>query len=180
MRCGHEPPISGTGYSWYDDLALVEWETWSSYTRDLKIPAPNNYRYLQIRSSDPAAQTAVLTYRVTAYSPTDPSPVDSGIPAAGLALRCFPNPCNPRVTIELDLPAVARSGSTPGPVDIAVYDVRGYKVRTLHHGTLTAGLRHGLTWDGRDDHGRNLASGVYLVRAHWGERQAGKKVTLIR
>ena len=180
MRCGHEPPATGTGYSWYDDLALVEWDTWTPYTGDLQIPAPNNYRYIQVRSSDPSATSAVLTYRATTYGPTDPSPVDAGVPAAGLALRCFPNPCNPRVTIELDLPSVARSGSAPGPVDIAVYDLRGCKVRTLHHGALTAGLRHGLTWDGRDDRGRNLASGVYLVRAHWGDRQAGEKVTLIR
>ena len=55
MRCGHEPPSSDTGYSWYDDLAFIEWEPWVPGDADKAIPAPNNYRFLQIRSADTGA-----------------------------------------------------------------------------------------------------------------------------
>jgi hypothetical protein len=72
------------------------------------------------------------------------------------SLQAAPNPFNPQTTILLQLP---RSGQ----VDLAVYDVRGRRVRQLHHGHLTAG-GHEFPWDARTDSGRTLASGVYFLR----------------
>jgi hypothetical protein len=72
------------------------------------------------------------------------------------SLQAAPNPFNPQTTILLQLP---RSGQ----VDLAVYDVRGRRVRHLHHGHLTAG-GHEFPWDARTDSGRSLASGVYFLR----------------
>jgi poly-gamma-glutamate capsule biosynthesis protein CapA/YwtB (metallophosphatase superfamily) len=174
MRCGHEPPAAGVGNSWYDDLAFIEWEPWSSGAADLEIPAPNNYRYLQVRSLRPDATEVTFTYGETTYGPGQVSFAPEEIPAAtGLLLHCFPNPCNPRITVELELAAV-------GEVTIEVFDVRGLKVRTLHQGFLSAGKRNGMTWDGQDDRGRNLASGVYLVQARKGQQLARQKITLVR
>jgi poly-gamma-glutamate capsule biosynthesis protein CapA/YwtB (metallophosphatase superfamily) len=180
MRCGHEPPASGTGYSWYDDLALIEWEPWTQVAGDLKIPAPGNNRFLQVRGTDPTATEATVVYLETTYGARPISAVTQDTPSApNLGLRCFPNPANPRVTVELDLTGMGKSG-TVGEVNVAVFDLRGHRVRTLHRGPLESGLRHGLTWDGRDDHGQNLASGVYLVQAKAGQKRAGLKVTLVR
>lgn len=50
-----------------------------------------------------------------------------------------------------------------GPVSLAVYDVRGARVRTLAGGTRDAGEHH-VRWDGRDDAGGRAAPGIYLVR----------------
>ena len=66
----------------------------------------------------------------------------------------YPNPFNPETTIRLDLP---RSEE----IDLAVYNLAGQKVATLAHGLREAGA-YTLRWDGRDDDGRDLASGVYL------------------
>ncbi|MDO9693147.1 MAG: FlgD immunoglobulin-like domain containing protein [Candidatus Latescibacteria bacterium] len=78
----------------------------------------------------------------------------------GLDLRVRPNPFNPQTSIAFTLPA-------EGPARVAVYDLQGRLVRTLHEGDLAAGP-HALAWDGRNDGGRAAASGVYLVRAAGG------------
>ena len=73
-----------------------------------------------------------------------------------LSMRVHPNPFNPMTTIELSLPDA-------GTVELAIYDVSGRKVRSLFSGIRGAGA-HTLVWDGSDDSGKRLASGVYLVR----------------
>ncbi len=75
----------------------------------------------------------------------------------GLDLRAYPNPFNPRTTVSLTMPH-------DGFVEVTIHDLQGRSLRTLHDGLLPSGP-HGLTWNGADDSGRPVASGVYLVRA---------------
>ena len=85
------------------------------------------------------------------------SPVpDLDLPRALAITQVAPNPFNPTTVISFDVP---RSG----PVSLAVFDVRGRRVRTLVDASLEAG-RHRVTWDGRDAHGAAAASGVYFAR----------------
>ena len=101
----------------------------------------------------------------------------SGTPTSAPVVRdtqmqVSPNPFNPRTTVSLTL---ARRGA----VTLQVFDVRGRLVRTLHRGDLDAGP-HELAWDGRDDGGATLASGVYLVRAELQDRELREKVLLVK
>jgi len=176
LRCGHEPPAEGTGYSWYDDLAFIEWEAWTPGNGDQKIPSPNNYRFIQLRSADTGLTEAPISYDETNYGSTMPSAIAPEVPASlASTLRCYPNPFNPRITVEIDL-IKAKSNTTT----IEVFDVRGLKVKTLHRGFLAPGKRHGMTWNGQDGRGRNLASGVYLIVAKNGSGRVEQKVTLVR
>ncbi len=68
----------------------------------------------------------------------------------------FPNPFNPRTTIRF---AVASAQD----VTLTVYNVAGQKVRTLYRGRVLAG-EQSVVWDGRDDSGRTVASGIYVYR----------------
>jgi len=70
-----------------------------------------------------------------------------------------PNPFNPSTTIRFGLPA-------EGAVVLAVYSATGQLVRTLVDETLTAGA-HDVAWNGLDERGRTVASGVYLYRITW-------------
>ncbi len=72
------------------------------------------------------------------------------------SFKVWPNPFNPRLNLEF---SVARSG----PVRVDVYDLRGNRVRTLLDAPV-AQTYGTLSWDGRNDDGRVLPSGVYLVR----------------
>ena len=74
----------------------------------------------------------------------------------------FPNPFNPTTKIEYWVPEGTRAGDRAG-VNLVVYDVRGARVRTLVSGSKGAG-RYVAEWDGRDDAGSPVSSGVYFYR----------------
>ncbi|MBE0565877.1 MAG: hypothetical protein IH621_07980 [Krumholzibacteria bacterium] len=103
------------------------------------------------------------------HCPT-PSAVGDGIPGpAVVSLRAYPNPFNPRVTIEYAIPA-------DGSGELLLFDLRGRRVRTFD---LMPG-RTRLTWDGRDDAGRELPSGTYLMRVTAGAVERAGRITLLR
>ncbi len=83
----------------------------------------------------------------------------------------YPNPFNPQTTISFAL-------QNSGPVELEIYDVRGRKVRTLVSHDLPQG-RHSELWNGTDDHGQSVSSGVYLVRLRADGTNAVKRMVLI-
>lgn len=84
----------------------------------------------------------------------------------------FPNPFNPTTTLELSLPASV-------PVRADVYNVMGQKVRELVNGELSAGY-YSLTWDGVNDNGQTMTSGVYFMRVQAGEYNRSIKMLLMK
>ncbi|MHB8079996.1 MAG: M6 family metalloprotease domain-containing protein [Candidatus Krumholzibacteriia bacterium] len=84
----------------------------------------------------------------------------------------FPNPFNPATTIRFYNPV-------PGPVEVAVLDLVGRRVRTLLSEVRPAGAG-AIRWDGRDQRGAACASGVYHVQATAGGTRAWVMVTLVR
>lgn len=99
----------------------------------------------------------------------DPVPA----PAARLALEPNrPNPFNPRTEIGFSL-------AEPGSVELRILDARGRHVRQLLADHRDAG-RHSVVWDGRDDAGTPLASGVYLVQMVAGLQERQTKMVLVR
>ncbi len=83
-----------------------------------------------------------------------------------------PNPFNPLTTIRLTLPADGRVG-------LKVYSLRGELVRTLLDEVRPAGV-HAVDWDGRDDAGRALASGVYFYEVRAGGESVVGKTALVK
>jgi len=61
-----------------------------------------------------------------------------------------------------------------------VYDVRGSRVRVLLAGDWLAGGVFTTSWNGRDDRGRDLASGVYFARLRVGAEVLERKLVLLR
>jgi flagellar hook assembly protein FlgD len=64
-------------------------------------------------------------------------------------------------------------------VSLVIYDVSGRPVRALVGGILPSGT-HTAKWDGRDDTGRDVASGVYLYRIIVGNAAFTRKAVLLR
>jgi|GEM_PF-3128721 len=85
----------------------------------------------------------------------------------------YPNPFNPGTTIEYDLPAPG------GWVNLSIYDVRGRLVRTLVDRSLLPGHYETL-WNGKDDSGTAVSSGLYFCRMQAGEFTATRKMVLMR
>lgn len=84
----------------------------------------------------------------------------------------YPNPFNPATTIRFALPEAME-------VTAGIYNIAGQLVRTLFTGRRTAGV-HSLMWDGTDDNGQPLASGIYLCRLQAGTHSAVRKMVLVR
>jgi len=83
-----------------------------------------------------------------------------------------PNPFNPSTVIGFRL-------ASDMPVHLAVYSASGQKVRELVSGQMSAG-RHSVVWDGRDDAGQTVSSGVYLYRLEAGGKGEAKRMLLLR
>jgi hypothetical protein len=92
-------------------------------------------------------------------------------PSAHL-LPNHPNPFNPSTTIRFEL-------SARGDATLRVYDVSGRTVRTLFDGVAAAGVTS-LTWNGRDDAGRGVASGVYFYRLETAAGALARKMVLLK
>jgi hypothetical protein len=89
-------------------------------------------------------------------------------------LQNFPNPFNPETTIKFEI----GNGKLEN-VRIEIYNLRGQHVRSLVNGVYTAG-EHRVVWNGRDDYGRNVSSGIYLYVMKTDDYQAVRKMLLMK
>jgi hypothetical protein len=83
-----------------------------------------------------------------------------------------PNPFNPSTTISFFLPDRTT-------IVLEIFDVGGRKVRTLVSGVKAPG-RHVITWDGRNEAGVSVGSGIYCCRLQGGKKTLTKKMVVIR
>ncbi|MCK4513070.1 PKD domain-containing protein, partial [bacterium] len=128
-----------------------------------------------------------LWYRVTAWdthgNESDPSSpaspegtgVEDELPASFRLGSAVPNPFNPVTTISYWVPEHAAGTE----VELAVYDIGGRLVRTLVHGPTEPG-RRAVAWDGRDNSGAAVSSGVYLYRLEAEGYEAVRKAVLLK
>jgi hypothetical protein len=84
----------------------------------------------------------------------------------------FPNPFNPETVIKFSLPH-------DSPVTLKIYNILGQAVNTLIDGVLPAG-NHTVIWNGRNEKGSDVVSGVYFYRIKAQDFEATKKMTLLR
>lgn len=84
----------------------------------------------------------------------------------------YPNPFNPETQIRFQIPAA-------GTVTVQVFDVQGQVVRTLASGHHEAGI-HQVHWDGRDQSGTPVASGLYFYRVQIGALAQVGQMTLLK
>ncbi len=95
-----------------------------------------------------------------------------GLPDGPQLRQNAPNPFNSQTVISYFLLAT-------GPARLELFALTGQRVAVLSRGQQKAG-RHRLSWDGRDDEGRPLASGIYLYRLVTDEGIRTRKLTLLR
>ena len=99
-------------------------------------------------------------------------PGSSGASGQSRLLDSYPNPFNGRTLIGFEL-------DRRQPVSLRVHNLTGQRVTTLAEGVYPEGA-FVVSWDGRDDRGREVASGVYLARLRLDERALSHLLTLVR
>ena len=97
---------------------------------------------------------------------------EQALPTAVSISANYPNPFNPSTTINFTLD---RSGYT----SLVIYNIMGQSVRELIAGQMNAGI-HSVKWNGRDDSGNAVSSGVYISRLNMGKQVAAKRLMLMK
>jgi len=93
-------------------------------------------------------------------------------PALARGLQAWPNPFNPKTQIRFEL-------AQSGPVELAIFDLRGRRVATLLDETMDAGP-HETAFMGVDEQGHSLPSGVYFAKVTGPELDATTKLVLLK
>jgi hypothetical protein len=102
--------------------------------------------------------------------------IRNSIPRDWMLYQNYPNPFNPTTTIEFDVPEM--TGKIPRAA-IQIFNVLGQHVMTIERGVHDAG-RYSVTWDGRNDTGVRVASGVYFYRLLAGDYVSTKKMVMLK
>lgn len=96
----------------------------------------------------------------------------TGIPKVYQLFQNYPNPFNPETQIRYDLPA-------SGHVKLTVYNVLGQKVKVLVDEVQDAGYKS-VIWDGKDNSGKDVASGIYFFKIEAQNFDKTKKMVLLK
>ncbi len=124
---------------------------------------------------DPEHAWYHIGFRVARGNPD----VVSGIEDSGNNVRTgfelyqnYPNPFNPHTTIKYNLPS-------NGTVRITIYNLNGQQVTTLVNEFKSSG-NYKIIWDGTNNQGKNVSSGIYLYKINFANTAIAKKMLLIR
>jgi len=135
------------------------------------VAAAGNYAY--VADWDGGLQIAWRQCITVAIEddPEETTP-DEGVPSADLRLAVHPNPFNPQTTITFSL-------GRDEWATVSVFELTGRRVALLTDRNFDAGT-HSLTWSGRDEAGRSMPSGTYLVRLETESAVGAQKLMLLR
>ncbi len=135
------------------------------------VPTGTYKAYVLVASYDAATVRIPMELKVLQVVEVETQDA-APIPERFVLHPCVPNPFNPSTTVRYQL---AQSGE----VRLAIYDVLGQKVRALVSGIQPAG-HYSVRWDGRNEAGRPVSSGVYLFKLEAGAFSEARKALLLR
>ena len=130
--------------------------------------ASNGFSYTRTGTTWDPLTTGELMIRAIVEYTTDND--DNVAPVFTLDARNFPNPFNPETTISFSVPV-------SGPTTLKVYNLKGQVIRTLVNDSREAG-RHSVVWNGKDDNGNSVSSGMYFFRVHNDGKHVTRKMLL--
>ncbi|MDE3056375.1 MAG: T9SS type A sorting domain-containing protein [Bacteroidota bacterium] len=134
---------------------------WTQYYLDVKVPSDPTTNTLEVRLHVYNRFVGTVYFddlkvEKVGETTTGVKRAKDGIPDSYELANNYPNPFNPSTTIGFGVPQ-------SGVVSVTIYNILGQKVRTLLNGFATAG-EHSIVWDGRNDAGIVVESGVYFYR----------------
>lgn len=113
------------------------------------------------------------------FKPTSVEEEPASVPVQFTLDQNYPNPFNPTTTIRFAVHGSRLTVHSPLRTILRVYNVLGQVVRTLVDGEMEPGS-YQVEWDGRDDRGKEVSSGMYFYRLAAAEHVASKKMLLLK
>ena len=144
---------------------------------DFDIVIPNNEGIFVVDVKRPAQSIEWACYmgsynRAGNIYQTTPTTDATVTPVVTELKGAFPNPFNPSTTLSFSL-------KEAGDVDLDIYNQKGQKVRSLVNGMMNSG-EHQIVWNGTDDSGRQVASGLYFFRMKSGTYSSTRKMIMMK
>lgn len=136
------------------------------------FPEGEFWACLQIESNDPDEGLYILPIHMTVSTVTGGSDLSINVPKEFKLYQNSPNPFNPTTVIAYDLPNVTE-------VQLIIYNVLGQKIKTLVHGQQQP-KQYKVVWDGTNDEGSRVASGIYIYQLRTPENLITKKMILMK
>lgn len=160
----------------YGDMILgqgtVTEPTTYSYTDNFPVLDNTTYWYW-LECVDNAGEADMLG-PVSLFIPEDNG--NNGTPAApddyGLKQN-FPNPFNPDTMINFAL-------VEDSPVQLIIYNIKGEKIKTIFEGSVPADIVQTVYWNGKDESGKDVATGVYLYRLRTNKTEYTRRMLLMK
>jgi poly-gamma-glutamate capsule biosynthesis protein CapA/YwtB (metallophosphatase superfamily) len=148
------PSTADTGYSWFDNVGIIEWTEWNTWSEASAINSPNDYYWLQFRTTAPIDEAA-FSYQETMYI-LDDETIHENCRLGLSVLSVSPNPCLHDAIFRYEI--VDRT-----TVCLKIFNILGQEVKTLVHEPQNPGPKK-VIWNGTDTRGRSCAAGVYFCR----------------
>jgi hypothetical protein len=171
--------VHGVTVSW-DKEKLPSWLEIGYTPKSLDIPGGGIARgevQLTINVTDaPVNANALLPFTITDVSGHTwkyslPVKVNESAPIAYALHQNYPNPFNPTTTIQYSLKELHNTS-------LVIYNLLGQKVRILVHKQEGPGI-HSVQWDGKNDNGEQVSSGVYFYKLKSGTFVESKRMLLL-
>ena len=121
-----------------------------------------------ITANDPTHSTVEIPVNLTPLANAD----NNAIPIVTTLQKNYPNPFNPETTIRYSL-------SEAVPIKLDVYNIKGQLVRKLVNEPKAAG-NYTVVWNGKDEQGMNVSSGIYFYRMQTKNYSSTQKMMLMK
>lgn len=158
-------PISYKIYRDNEFIADVTGEL-PTFTETLLDQGMHTYHVTAVYASGESAPSNSVEINIlTSGEPTDVNALTNSI-------SNYPNPFNPSTTISF---STKEAGST----EVAIFDIKGRRINTLHNETLDAG-NHTVVWNGSNFEGQTESSGIYFMRLKTANFTVSRKIMLMK
>ena len=131
---------------------------------------------------DKSTEIGTYTYRLKqidydgGFAYSHESTVEIDAPRHFTLAQNYPNPFNPTTTIDYELSSINGNNVK---VELAIYNLLGKKIKTLVSENQSAGF-YSVTWDGTDEFGDNVTTGIYVYRLQANEYVATKRMVFLK
>ena len=170
--------VAGTDHN--EDWVLVKYDSDGIEEWNLSVDVPantgTNYpRMMAVDVNENIAVTGGAAIATALFNPSgNPTAIGDPVlaPTADYLRAAYPNPFNPRTVLSFRL-------ERPMAVTLAIYDPAGRHVKTILREHMIEG-EHAANWDGADESGRTMPSGVYFARLDAGGKSMSRKLIMLK
>ncbi|HPN40910.1 MAG TPA: choice-of-anchor J domain-containing protein, partial [Candidatus Cloacimonadota bacterium] len=167
------PTILPQGFQWINGEYTEAPIAWTEYVFDLSAYDNQTVRVALRCVSNDAVVFYVDDFSLHSNGGIIVDNDDPTIPTIGTRLQGnYPNPFNPETTIRFSVKEAT-------PVTIEIYNTKGQLVKTLINEAKEAG-NHSVVWNGKDNSGRSVSSGVYFYKMNAGKYSSTKKMIMMK